>query len=165
MRYGAWGQGSSVLHLPPPPPPPLPLPPPLPPPLPLPLPLPPSYPILTNLTHGVCPVPPPHPPPPWCVCLPACPPLQVLSVVAQQVLEVQMAVKNKVKTFFFEGSELPLRPTCNAFITMNPGYAGRSELPDNLKVRSLPARLYVCMYVCMFTAFIKPVGFQGRGTN
>ena len=53
----------------------------------------------------------------------------MLSVVAQQVLEVQLAVKNKVKTFVFEGSELPLRPTCNVFITMNPGWVPRDPNP------------------------------------
>jgi hypothetical protein len=51
----------------------------------------------------------------------------VLSVVAQQVMEIQLALKAKLRTFTFEGSELRLRPSCMVFITMNPGYAGASD--------------------------------------
>ena len=50
-----------------------------------------------------------------------------------QVKSIQDAIRDKKKRFLFEGIEISLTPTVGLFITMNPGYAGRTELPENLK--------------------------------
>ena len=68
--------------------------------------------------------------------------LDVLSVVAQQVQAILTAMRSRADSFIFPGDEavgtaltpapIPLDTRCGVYITMNPTYAGRQELPENL---------------------------------
>jgi dynein heavy chain len=99
--------------------------------------------------------------------------IDVLSVVATQVKEVLDAIVamklNPAKSsFLFMEEEISLRLTVGFFITMNPGYAGRTELPENLKAlfRScamvVPDITLICENMLMSEGFATAKGLSKK---
>ncbi|KAK4963385.1 dynein heavy chain [Elasticomyces elasticus] len=62
---------------------------------------------------------------------------RILSAVSQQIQNIQVGLRKRVADpdaqIDLVGRQLKVHPLTGMFITMNPGYAGRSNLPDNLK--------------------------------
>eukprot|EP01063_Lacrimia_lanifica_P004778 TRINITY_DN12719_c0_g2_i1.p1 TRINITY_DN12719_c0_g2~~TRINITY_DN12719_c0_g2_i1.p1 ORF type:complete len:3519 (+),score=1391.25 TRINITY_DN12719_c0_g2_i1:1056-10559(+) len=70
--------------------------------------------------------------------------VEVLSVVATQLSSILYAIRTNKQEFRFAGEgTISLVPTVGVFITMNPGYAGRTELPENIKSLFRPCAMVI----------------------
>ncbi|KAE8635010.1 hypothetical protein XENTR_v10002490 [Xenopus tropicalis] len=67
----------------------------------------------------------------------------VLSVISSQIQTIRNALIHHLKRFQFEGQEIALDARMGIFITMNPGYAGRTELPESVKALFRPVVVIV----------------------
>jgi dynein heavy chain, axonemal len=89
--------------------------------------------------------------------------IEVLSVIAQQLLVLREGRLTGKPNINFMGVQIGLKDH-HVIITMNPGYAGRTELPDNLQVCFRPVAMMVPNYALIAEIMLFAEGFADAKT-
>uniref|UniRef100_H3G776 AAA+ ATPase domain-containing protein n=1 Tax=Phytophthora ramorum TaxID=164328 RepID=H3G776_PHYRM len=85
---------------------------------------------------------------------------EVLSVCSVQFKAVCDGIRGESSHVVVEGDSVTLDPTCGTFITMNPGYLGRSELPEGLKALFRPITVMAPDLVLICENMLMAEGFR-----
>ena len=86
--------------------------------------------------------------------------LDVLSVITTYINEILMAMKRGGGNCTIDQTTYACQDTTGLFITFNPGYAGRSELPDNLAALFRPVAMMVPELFPISKILLMSEGFQ-----
>ncbi|XP_036611437.1 dynein heavy chain 14, axonemal [Trichosurus vulpecula] len=86
--------------------------------------------------------------------------MEVLSVIASQMQTIKAAKDNHSNRFLLEGRDIRINLSCAIFVTLNPGYKGRVELPDNLKSLFRPVVMMVPHYQLIAEIMLFAAGFK-----
>ncbi|XP_042781926.1 dynein axonemal heavy chain 14 isoform X4 [Panthera leo] len=86
--------------------------------------------------------------------------VQVLSVIASQILTIKATKDSYLVRFVLEGKDIRINMSCAVFVTMNPEYKGRVELPDNLKSLFRPVAMMAPHYQMITEIMLFSSGFK-----
>ncbi|XP_036133659.1 dynein heavy chain 14, axonemal-like [Molossus molossus] len=86
--------------------------------------------------------------------------VEALSVIASQIQTIKAAKDSYSVRFVLEGREVRINMSCAVIVTMNYGYKGRVDLPDNLKSLFRPVSMVTPHYQKIAEITLFSVGFK-----
>lgn len=85
--------------------------------------------------------------------------VEVLSVVAQQMMQIRQALLENLSSIVFFGKYITINSDMSNFVTYNVGYIGRSAIPDNLLALLRPLSMIIPDYRMIAENILYSMGF------